>query len=54
MERMIEKLCIAVAWAMPRKLAYWAFIRVATEGSNEYPAEQPVNECMKRWVAARP
>ena len=46
---MKEKLAIAIAWALPRRIAYWAFIRVATEGSNEYPAEQKVDEIMKRW-----
>lgn len=30
---MVEKLLIRVAWLLPRQLAYWAFIRVATHAS---------------------
>jgi len=35
---------------LPRQVAYWAFIRVATEFCKEYPADQQVSEVQKRWI----
>lgn len=29
----IESLMVEIAYRMPRKIAYWAFIRIATEAS---------------------
>ena len=52
MERFKEKMAIAVAWALPRRIAYWAFIRVTTEGCEGNPSDQAVTDIQKRWSAA--
>lgn len=51
MQRKIERLAIAIAWRLPRKVAFWAFVRVATEGCEDNPADQSVGEIMDRWEA---
>lgn len=51
---MRERLCIWIAWKLPRQLVYWCVIRVwaATTsgkyGSVEAPAAR-MNECLNRW-----
>jgi hypothetical protein len=50
----IEKIWIKLAWLLPRKLAYWAAIRVmchATQGqwSNESPTDLLAMDGFKRW-----
>jgi hypothetical protein len=52
MERLIEKLAIAVAWALPRRVAYWAFIRVATFNEAGNPGETTASTAAKRWSHA--
>jgi hypothetical protein len=52
MERLKEKLAIAVAWALPRRIAYWAFIRVTTHGERGNPGETKAIDAAKRWSAA--
>jgi hypothetical protein len=49
MGMIIERLIIAVAWLLPRRLAYWAFVRVATNNCEGNPGEQRVLEPMERW-----
>ncbi len=38
-----------LAWKLPRRLVKWCFIRLATEGSSSFPADQKVSEVLKRW-----
>ena len=51
---MVENFCIWVAWKLPRKVAYWAAIRVmahATQGkyeNQEVPALLAM-DVLKRW-----
>lgn len=51
--RIAEKVVTWIAWRLPRSVAYWAYVRVATEGANEYPGDQKVYEPMQRWRAPR-
>jgi hypothetical protein len=51
---MLEKITIAMAWMLPRKLAYWAAIRVgahATQGeySNQEVPALTFIDALKRW-----
>lgn len=48
-----ERFVIWLAHKLPRSVAYWAYIRVAVEGNNEYPGDQKVMEPAQRWTAAR-
>ena len=41
---MIERIAIWISWKLPRVIAYWAFIRVATEGQIDDP---PRRTCMQ-------
>ena len=52
MERTKEKIAIALAWALPRRVAYWAFIRVTTSGEQGNPGETRAIDAAKRWSAA--
>lgn len=51
-----ERFVIWLAWKLPRRLAYWAYVRVATHGTNEppwshiNPGEQLVIQPMERWA----
>jgi len=51
---MIEKLWIALAWKLPRRLAYWAAVRVGSSatlppfGSQVVP-ELTVVDALRRW-----
>lgn len=56
--RRIEKWKMAVAWALPRWLAYWAFVRVAAhattgEWSGSVPHEVSIMEALRRWDGKR-
>ncbi len=49
-----EKVWIAIAWRLPRKLAYWAAVRVmvhATQGpySNQVVPDLYAMDALKRW-----
>jgi len=53
---MRERLVIWIAWHLPRKVAYWAAIRVgahATTGpwSNQLVPELHFTEALERWEA---
>jgi hypothetical protein len=55
MSRRLERLWRALAWRLPRALAYWAFIRVAAEAtthefSDKHPEEVTAVQMMKSWV----
>lgn len=45
----MERFLIWLSWKMPRRLAYWVFIRVAVTGNERYPADQTVGEVARRW-----
>lgn len=52
---MIEKITVWLAWRLPRRLAMWAFVRVATWGTvGQYSnTEVPSLTCvdaLDRWV----
>ena len=47
--RKVEQWAIAVSWRLPRMIAFWAFVRVATDGCENNPADQTVKEVMDRW-----
>lgn len=49
---MKERLTVWLAGLLPRSLAYWALIRVATEGCEGNPCEQQCIEPAKRWTSA--
>jgi hypothetical protein len=53
MRRWKEKFAIAVAWALPRYVAYWTAVRVAAHASRVHgdltPTEISVIDAMKAW-----
>ena len=51
MDRLKEKLAIAIAWALPRRIAYWAFIRVTTYREPGNPGETKALDAAARWSA---
>lgn len=54
MERLKERIAIAIAWALPKRIAYWCAMRVganATQGqysSQEVPALSFM-DAVRRW-----
>ncbi len=51
---MIEKLCIWIAWKLPRRLVYWAGIRMmssATVGkySDQIVPDLTIKQVIDRW-----
>lgn len=49
-----ERALMWIAWHLPRKLAYWAFVRVAAHGttgewSGSVPDQLNIMEAMRRW-----
>jgi len=47
-----ERFAMWIAWRLPRRLAYWATIRVgahATTGSYSNTADLTLIETLKRW-----
>jgi hypothetical protein len=47
-----EWLAIKLAWLLPRRVAYWAFIRVSTYRETENPGDTTALVAAKRWNAA--
>ena len=45
-----DKISARLAYALPRQVAYWAFIRVATEFCKANPGDQKVSEAQLRWI----
>ncbi len=48
-QRKVDQWAVAIAWRLPRKVAFWAFVRVATEGCEDNPTDQGVKEIVDRW-----
>jgi hypothetical protein len=51
---MSERLCIWIAWILPRKVAYWAAIRVGTHAtvgrySSQIVPDLNFMKALKRW-----
>ena len=46
---MIEKFVIWVSWHLPRSVAYWAFIRVATEDQINDPPRRTCMQAADSW-----
>ncbi len=51
---MFDKLAMKIAWLLPRKIAYWAAIRVAVNAtqckySDQILPELLVTDAIKRW-----
>lgn len=44
-----EQLAIKLAWRLPKRVVYWAFVRMAThDAGNENPAEDTIMDVLKR------
>ena len=57
MQKLLEKITIAIAWKLPRSLAYWAAIRVGANATSGKYADQIVPDlkfmdALKRWEGA--
>lgn len=53
-ERIKERICIVIAWALPKRLAYWAAVRVCSyatvgEWSSQIVPELKAMDALKRW-----
>jgi len=51
---MLEKICIWIAWRLPKQIVYWCAIRVganATQGkySNQVVPDLAMMDALKRW-----
>ncbi len=44
-----ERIAMWVAWRLPRKVAMWAYVRVATADYGGNPTMQTVDEPLDRW-----
>jgi hypothetical protein len=44
-----ESALATIAMHLPRDLVYWTVIMAAVEGHPDYPAEQTVNDVLKKW-----
>lgn len=42
-----EKLLMWIAWKIPKSIAYWVFVRCATQTKEPYPAERTCLQVMK-------
>ncbi len=51
-EEWLARSAIWVAWLLPRRVAYWATIRLAVEGTEDYPGDRPVIEVLKSWTSS--
>lgn len=47
--RPARKLGMAFIWALPKAVAYWSFVRVATHDYDGNPGERTVLDAMKGW-----
>jgi len=47
--RLQEKLVIWLAWHLPKRVVYWAFIRVATYDYQFDPGGRTVSHALDRW-----
>jgi hypothetical protein len=51
---MAEKIFTWIAWRLPKTLAMWTFIRVASYGTvgkygNQHPDELSIMDALQRW-----
>lgn len=44
-----ERFLIWLAWLIPRPLAYWTFIRIATADYDRNPGERTVLDAAESW-----
>ena len=44
-----EKILTWIAWRIPRSVAYWVAVRVATADYDGNPAERPVVDALNSW-----
>jgi hypothetical protein len=55
-EKLPESAAADAAWALPRSVAYWAFIRVMAaasqhpDGRHQHPDEITYSQAAKRWT----
>lgn len=54
LNKMKEKICITLAWWMPRELVYWCALRLMTAATvgrygNTSPTELTCMDALKRW-----
>ncbi len=45
-----ETVCVWLAWRLPKRLALWAFVRVATFNEPGNPADTTCGVALDRWV----
>jgi len=38
---MFDRICRAIAWALPRRIAYWCYLRVHSEATVRYHDKTP-------------
>ncbi len=55
MRRLLDRLARAVAWALPRRVAYWCAVRVAAHATTGEHGHEPVPEvtameALQRWT----
>lgn len=50
-EEFRERLAMKIAWMLPRRIAYWCYIRVAVYNEDGNPADQTVDQPLMRWNA---
>lgn len=50
--RLTEKICIWLAWHLPRQLVYWCALRVMTN-TRESPVEWTCGEAARTWLQAK-
>lgn len=51
----LDKLAMKIAWLLPKRIAYWAAIRVGAHATcgpygNESPSELPMMTALQRWA----
>jgi hypothetical protein len=49
-----QRIVVNIAWHLPREIAYWCFVRVASHATagkygDTYPDQLTVMDAMKRW-----
>jgi hypothetical protein len=49
LSRKSERLLLWFVWRLPRKVAMWAFIRVAVAGNNGHPDDRSISDALKAW-----
>ena len=45
----LDRWALAASYYLPRRVALWAFVRVANEGCRGAPFGQNIMEIMERW-----